>query len=101
MEGTDFKKFKAELLKKPNIKKQYEALKPKYAIIQSIVARRIELGLSQRDLARTIGIKQPAICRIERGDKNVTIDTLFRVAKALNLDIEIKPKTISEPAHGF
>lgn len=95
MEGTNFKDFKAGLLKKPNIKKQYEALKPKYDIIQSIVARRIELGLSQRDLARSVGMQQPAICRIERGDNNVTVGTLFRVAGALNLDIEVKPKTIT------
>jgi predicted transcriptional regulator len=93
MEGTDFKDFKAELLNKPNIRKQYEALRPKYEVIQSIVARRIELSLSQRQLARLVGMKQPAICRIERGDKNITIGTLFRVTDALNLDIAFKPRT--------
>jgi transcriptional regulator with XRE-family HTH domain len=96
MEGTDFKDFKTELLSKAGIRKQYEALKPKYAIIQSIVARRIELSLSQRELARLIGMQQPAICRIERGDNNITVGTLFRVADALNLDIEFKPRTLVE-----
>jgi transcriptional regulator with XRE-family HTH domain len=37
-------------------------------------------------------MQQPAICRLERGDNNITIGTLFRVAHALNLDIEIKPR---------
>jgi DNA-binding XRE family transcriptional regulator len=94
MEGTDFKDFRSELLSKPNIRKQYNALKPKYDIIQSIVARRIELSLSQRELARLIGMQQPAICRIERGDKNITVGTLFKVTDALKLDIEFKPRLI-------
>jgi len=95
MEGTDFKDFKAELLDKPRIRKQYELLKPKYDIIQSIIARRIGLSLSQRDLARMTGMQQPAICRIERGDNNITVGTLFRVADALDLDIEFRPRPLT------
>jgi DNA-binding XRE family transcriptional regulator len=96
MDGTDFKDFKAELLSKQNIRRQYDALKPKYEIIQAIIARRNELSLSQRELARLVGMQQPAICRIERGDNNITIGTLFRVADALNLDVEFKPRTLAE-----
>jgi len=40
MEGTDFKDFKKELLNKPNIRRHYDALKPKYDIVQSIIAQR-------------------------------------------------------------
>jgi DNA-binding XRE family transcriptional regulator len=94
MEGTDFKDFERQLLKKPNIRKEYEALKPKYELIRSLIERRNELAISQRELARLIGMKQPAICRLERGDNNITVGTLFRVAKALDLDIEVKPKPL-------
>ena len=93
MEGTDFKDFKGELLKKPNIRKHYEALKPQYAIIQAIIARRNELSMSQRELAKRIGMHQPAICRLERGDSNIMIGTLFKVADALDLNMEFKPKS--------
>jgi DNA-binding XRE family transcriptional regulator len=92
MDGTDFKDFKTELLGKPGIRKEYDTLGRKYEIIQTLIARRNELSLSQRELARLIGMQQPAICRLERGDNNITIGTLFRVAHALNLDIEIKPR---------
>ena len=51
------------------------------------------MSMSQRKLARLVGMQQPAICRLERGDKNITIDTLFRVADALDLEIACKPKT--------
>ena len=94
MEGTDFKDFERQLLKKPNIRKEYEALKPKYELIRSLIERRNEFSISQRELARLIGMKQPAICRLERGDNNITVGTLFRVAKALDLDIEVKPKAL-------
>jgi len=94
MDGTDFKDFKAELLRKPEIRQQYEALKPKYEIIQTLIARRNELSLSQRELARLSGMHQPAICRLERGDNNITVGTLFKVADALALDIEFKRRTL-------
>lgn len=91
MDGTDFKDFKAELLRKPNVRRAYEALNPKYEIIEAIIARRNEMSLSQRKLAQMIGMHQPQICRLERGDKNITVGTLFKVAEALKLQIECKP----------
>ncbi|MBN1366931.1 MAG: helix-turn-helix transcriptional regulator [Dehalococcoidales bacterium] len=92
MDGSDFRDFKAELLAKPGVRRQYEAQKRKYETIQIIIARRNELSLSQRELARMVGMQQPAICRLERGDNNITLGTLFKVIEALNLDIKIKPK---------
>ncbi len=92
MDGTDFKDFKAGLLEKPSIRRHYEALKPKYEIIQRLIARRNELSMSQRDLARIVGTHQPAIARLERGDHDITIGTLYKVAEALNMDLGINLK---------
>jgi len=94
MDGTNFKDFKAEVLKDTKVRKQYEALKPKYAIIESIIARRIELSISQRKLAQLVGMQQPAICRLESGDKDTRIETLVKVANALDLEIECRPKAL-------
>lgn len=94
MDGTVFQDFKAELLKKPGVRNKYEELKPKYEIIQALIARRNELSLSQRQLAKKVGMHQPQICRLERGDNNITVGTLFRVADVLGLDIEFKPKAM-------
>lgn len=92
MDGTNFKDFKKELLNNKDIRREYEALQPKYAIIQAIIARRNQLSISQRKLARLTGMQQPAICRLERGDNNITVGTLFKVAAALKLNIEFKPQ---------
>lgn len=46
---------------------------------------RIEKGLSQRQLALRVGIRQPDISRIEEGKKNVTLFTLVRLCKVLGI----------------
>ena len=46
---------------------------------------RIEKGLSQRQLALQVGIKQPDISRMEEGKKNMTLFTLVRLCKVLGI----------------
>src|SRR3972149_10892164 len=89
---TNFEEFEAKLLKKPEIRREYEALKPKYDMIRSLIERRSKLGISQAELARIIGTKQPAISRLEKGDYNTTLSTLFKVADALDLDVSLKAR---------
>jgi predicted transcriptional regulator len=91
---TNFGEFEGELLQDPEIRKEYEDLKPKYELIQSLIKRRNQLRISQSELARTVGTRQPAISRLERGEfNNVTLSTLIKVAHALGLDLDISLKT--------
>jgi predicted XRE-type DNA-binding protein len=91
---TNFEEFEGELLQYPEIRKEYEDLKPKYEMIQSLIKRRNQLRMSQSQLARTVGTRQPAISRLERGEfNNVTLSTLIKVAHALDLDLDISLKT--------
>ncbi len=91
--ATDFEEFEAGLLQDSEIKKEYEALNPKYDMIQSLIKRRNQLRMSQNQLARTVGTRQPAISRLERGDfNNITLSTLMKVAQALDLDLDITLK---------
>jgi len=88
--ATNYEQFEAELLKKPRIRKEYEALKPKYDMIRKIIQRRNELQMSQGELAGIIGTQQPAISRLEKGDYNTTLSTFFKVTNALGLDISLE-----------
>jgi len=90
---TSYEEFEAELLQDLGIRKEYEALKPKYDMIQRLIERRNELRLSQLQLAGIVGMKQPAIARLESGLNNVNVGTLFKVTNALGLDVELKPRT--------
>lgn len=48
---------------------------------------RLHRGLSQSQLAQTLGTSQSHIARIERGTENLTIDTCRRLSQALGIDM--------------
>jgi transcriptional regulator with XRE-family HTH domain len=64
------------------------------AIAGQVAERRAQLGLSQQDLARLVGTTQSAIARLERGGRPPRIDTLLKIAEALDceLAVELRPR---------
>ena len=44
---------------------------------------RKELGMTQKELAKKLRVKQSTVSRMERNDANLTLATLRRAAKAL------------------
>lgn len=67
--------------------KEKEEIETISNLVAIIIERRMELGLSQRDLAAISGIKQPAIARLETLGSIPKLDTLIRILKALGLKI--------------
>ena len=64
-------------------------------IAARVAERRRAWGVSQRELAELCGTTQSAIARVERGARPPRIDTLARIAAALDCElvIELRPKT--------
>ena len=89
---TSFKQFKTKALKDKIVKAEYERLGSEYKVIQTIIKHRLKKGWSQTELAKAIGSRQPVISRLERGDGNPSLKTLGRVAKALDLSLQISMK---------
>lgn len=54
-----------------------------------VIGFRVEHGLSQRALAERLGMKQPAIARLEAGEVTPTIDTLAKLSRGLGLDFRM------------
>ena len=50
--------------------------------------RRLELSLTQREVAKRIGLNHSWLCQIERGRVNPTADELARLAKLLGCPAE-------------
>jgi ribosome-binding protein aMBF1 (putative translation factor) len=63
-------------------------------IADQVAQRRQALGLSQKELAHLTGTTQSAIARLERGGRPPRIDTLLRIAEALDceLTIQLEPR---------
>ncbi|TML96854.1 MAG: helix-turn-helix transcriptional regulator [Actinobacteria bacterium] len=64
------------------------------AVADKVAERRQARGFSQRELAELVGTTQSAIARLERGGRPPRIDTLLRIADALDCDlvVELKPR---------
>lgn len=68
------------------------------ALAGRVAAQRRDRGLSQRELADLCGTTQSAIARVERGARPPRLDTLLRIARALDCElvVELRPRTVSE-----
>ena len=64
-------------------------------IADGVAERRRALALSQHELAELCGTTQSAIARLEAGGRPPRIDTLLRIAHALDCElvVELRPRT--------
>ncbi|MBQ9010564.1 MAG: XRE family transcriptional regulator [Clostridia bacterium] len=67
-------------------------------IVSSLAETRMEAGISQKELARRIGTHTPNISRIESGQQNISLDTLLKIASALNKEVSVELKEKPAPA---
>jgi transcriptional regulator with XRE-family HTH domain len=69
-----------------------------HALAVQVAAERARRGLTQAELAALCGTTQSAVARLERGTRPPRLDTLLRVANALDcdLDVTLRPRTLTE-----
>jgi len=58
-------------------------------IADKVAEQRLARNLSQRELAELCGTTQSAIARLERGGRPPRIDTLMRIADALECELVV------------
>jgi len=61
-----------------------------YYLSEILKSRRLELKLSQEELAKRVGKKRPYISRVENGE-DVRISNFVQIAMALNLNFDLQP----------
>lgn len=69
-----------------------------YANARGLAVLRLRRGWSQRTLAEVAGMKQPHIARLETGQNNPSLDTMCRLAAALNIPIDEFVRELVAPA---
>ena len=95
MKLTNFDDFLKKELKRPEVKKEYDALEEEYQLAVELIKLREKAGLTQRDLAKKVKTSQPCIARLESGMyKNVSMAFLRKVSHALGVEPHISFKRI-------
>lgn len=56
-------------------------------VVRIMSAERRARGISMNELARRTGLRQPTISILESSQPNPKLDTLLRIAEALELDL--------------
>ncbi|MCC8104922.1 MAG: helix-turn-helix domain-containing protein [Clostridiales bacterium] len=64
-------------------------IKQRKKIIAQLTQARMENGMTQEQLAQKLGTKRSAICRIESGTQNVSLDFLLKMASALGREPDV------------
>lgn len=87
---TNFNDFLNEQLEDKDLKEEYDALEPEFAIVQAIIDARKTKGITQKELSLRSGIAQGDISKLENGSANPSIRTLKRIATAMDMSLKIE-----------
>jgi DNA-binding XRE family transcriptional regulator len=75
------------MLKDPAVKAEYDAQAEEFGLLDELLRARQRAGLTQAEVAARMGIKTPAVARLEavqKGQRNSpSVDTLRKYAKAV------------------
>lgn len=83
----DFEK----LIKAMNTKKDFERLEAAADFSAKLIKARLRKNYTQNELAKRAGLKQSAIARIESHGSLPRIDTVYKIAEALESEINFYP----------
>lgn len=79
----------AHHLKNDGFREEWNRTALARAVAIGVIRYREERSLSQTQLAHLLGMKQPAVARIEAGEKNPTWETIARLSAVLGLEVQI------------
>ncbi len=85
---TDMKSWEKKVLARPGAAERVAEIEDELRLSAGLTALREQAGLSQRELAKLIGITQPRVAAIERS-RNVTIEVLEQYVAAVGGRLEL------------
>lgn len=94
MSRPTFKDFKKKALSNKGVAKEYEALKPEYALREQLIKIRKAAGLTQEEMAERMGTKKASISRLESvsASHSPRLETLEKYAHAAGFVLDIRFK---------
>jgi transcriptional regulator with XRE-family HTH domain len=82
------KRWEKKVLKAPGAAKRVAEIEEELRLAAGLTALREEAGLSQRELAKRIGVSQPRVAAIEQSP-NVTIEVLEQYVNGVGGTLEV------------
>lgn len=82
--ANQFEQFLAEELADDEVRAAFEDAQSRNRIVDALVRMRHRLGLTQKDVANSMGVKQPTISGFETEASDPRISTIFRYARAVD-----------------
>ena len=61
------------------------------AVINEFITARKEKGISQKELEKISGVKQPVIARLETGNVSPQVDTLLKLLASIGKTLAVVP----------
>ena len=87
----DHQAFLEKAMKRKGFKEAYKALDTEYALVRELLRARTRAGLTQEEVATSMGTTKSAVSRLEAGGKHSpSVATLEKYARAVGCDIEIR-----------
>jgi DNA-binding XRE family transcriptional regulator len=86
-----YKEYKeTALAADPELRREYDALAPEYTIVHQLIQARLDANLTQKELAKRVGIRQSNISRLESGRYNPSLEFLKKLAHGLGKEVYIE-----------
>lgn len=83
------KKLRADLMKNPEFRREYDALQPEFEIAEQIIKARVERKISQAELAKRMKTGQAVVSRLEGANGSPSLSLLKRLARALGIKLQL------------
>lgn len=84
---SKFSAFRDRRLKNPAVKAAYDDARLRSGIVDALIRRRRLLGLTQTDVARSMGVGQPTVSGFETEGSDPRLSTLQRYARSVNASL--------------
>jgi len=87
----DHDAFLERALKRKGFREAYDGLEDEYLLVRELLAARAQAGLTQEEVAASMGTTKSAVSRLEgAGKHSPSVSTLKKYARAVRCDVEIR-----------
>jgi DNA-binding XRE family transcriptional regulator len=87
----DHDAFLAKALERKGFGEAYDDLEDEYVLVRELLSARVQAGLTQEEVAASMGTTKSAVSRLEGpGKHSPSVNTLKKYAKAVGCGVQIK-----------